>query len=170
MTVRCSRCGAPNRCSGREELCCVFCTRRFVPSAGQLRRAQEEAQVEHLHQARAPINVWASAAVFLTTVVLLLGMYTPLGRGNFGEVSFWVFPLWLTALIAGALMLYRFDRYETLLTLRKSVSVILAVLVMPVLYQALPRDIRTGNWRAIVQPQSAQEDRPAVQVGTMARR
>lgn len=150
MRIRCPQCGTAIPLERTRVLCCGYCCARVEVSRAMLRRAERDLEAEQAREARMPLNVAGAIGLFAVTLIFLFGMYgRPWAGSLFSEASFWLFPAWTTALIAGAIALIRFDRRGEFELLRKSTGLVLVALLLPLVYQSVPRDIRTGDVQAL---------------------
>lgn len=152
MRIDCTRCGTPNRLGAGRVLSCEFCCARIEVTRTMLRRARAEAEAEEIRGRRMPLNIAAAVGLFAVTLFLLIAMNGRHWAGSLlSEVSFWLFPLWTTALIIGAISLARFDRRNEFALLKRAAAVMLVALTLPLVYEAVPKDVRTGNWQALAE-------------------
>ena len=142
MYVRCPHCSAYTRVTAALTAShCTACTREFVPTRGQVRRAWAEVRAERLREARQPLNLAGSIAIFAVTVLLLLAMYRGTGPlSGLAGISFWLFPAWVFFLIATSALICKLDTTCSLALIRKSAAVTLALLVLPLAYDLLTPD------------------------------
>lgn len=147
MSIPCRRCRTLNAWNGGGTLVCALCGCRNEITPAQQRRAERERRLEERRQALLPVNLWASVAVIGLTLLLVLGLFGRHWTGTpFGEVSFWAFPVWSTLLFTTAIFLARHDREDLFPLLRKSMAVTLVALMLPMAWEALPRELRAGRW------------------------
>ena len=139
---------------GAPPIRCELCEREYRPTRLQLWKLRREAEARRWHEACGPANFWGGAAVVLVTGLLLFGMFGPFDpEGLVSNLCFWLLPLWCTTLFAGAMLLYRLDRSNALAGLRRSVAVVLALLLLPFLYQSLPLHQWAGAIRTRIDAQ-----------------
>lgn len=147
MDIPCKRCRTLNAWTGAPAVTCALCGARTEITPAQRRRAEREGELAERRQALRPFNIGASALVIGLTLVLVLGLFGRYWAGTpFAEVSFWAFPVWSTALCITAILLARHDRDDMFPLLRRSTAVILVALMLPLAWEALPKDVRSGQW------------------------
>lgn len=149
MEIGCKRCGVPLVIQGPPTagtpMRCDFCGARGVVTQSVLKHAERQRQIAVWRARLEPWSTGAAIGVIAVTVLLLLGMYAP-WRGS--ETCFWLLPVWVTIAAAGAILLALHDRAGLFRATRRALAGVLLVLALPVLWEALPRPVRSPQaWR-----------------------
>jgi hypothetical protein len=146
MEIGCERCGVPVAIHGPPAvgtpMRCDFCGKRGVVTGALLKRAERERQLENWRMRLEPWSAAGAIGVVAVTVLLLLGMYSP-WPGS--EVCFWLLPGWMGVAAATAILLALHDRAGLFRATRRTLAGVLLVLALPILWEALPRPVRSPH-------------------------